>query len=72
MLGEVWKAFTVALGVNETKTAELALLFCFFLPQHKTMMKNTVLFMKIKMLVVVFFFFTPVVRGAQVPEGMLM
>lgn len=55
MLGEVWKAFTVALGVNETKTSELALLFCFFLPQHKTMMKNTVLFMKIKMLVVFFF-----------------
>lgn len=34
MLSEAWKAFTVALGVNETKCAKLALLFCFFLPQQ--------------------------------------
>lgn len=35
MLCEAWKAFTVALGVNETKSAELTLLFCFFLPQQQ-------------------------------------
>lgn len=34
MLSEAWKAFTVALGVNETKSAELALSFSFFLPQQ--------------------------------------
>lgn len=35
MLCEAWKAFTVALGVNKTKSAELTLLFCFFLPQQQ-------------------------------------